>query len=287
MTPEKFTIQIPDAQLADLAHRLETTRWPDEIENSGWEYGVSLDYLRSLTDYWRQSYNWRREEAALNQVPQYRIALNGFQIHFVHVRGKGPAPLPLILTHGWPGNFIEFTKLIPLLTDPAAHGGNAQDAFDVVVPSLPGYGFSDRPKAPGMDPSKIAELWAQLMHELGYRRFGAQGGDWGSAISIALGLAYPDRLVGIHLNYIAGHFLLGGSLNHAPADEIERTYLEQLRAWYDAEGGYSHEQGTKPQTLSYSLNDSPMDSPHGSSKSSAPGATVEVISKASSPATSF
>jgi pimeloyl-ACP methyl ester carboxylesterase len=258
MAAEKFTIQIPNAVLTDLAHRLDATRWPDELEGAGWEFGSNLGYIRSLADYWRHGYDWRREEAALNQHPHYRIALDGFHIHFVHIRGKGPAPMPLILTHGWPGSFVEMIRLIPMLTDPAAHSGRTEDAFDVVVPSLPGYGFSDRPSARGMDPKKIAELWARLMQELGYVRFGAQGGDWGSAISIALGLDFAGRMTGIHLNYIAGRFLLGGTLNHTPEDELGRTYGEQLRAWYDAEGGYSHEQGTKPQTLSYGLNDSPV-----------------------------
>jgi len=255
---ENFTVEIPDAVLADLARRLEAARWPDELEAAGWEYGSKLDYIRSLAEYWRHGYDWRRQEKVLNTFPQFRLALDGLHIHFIHARGTGPAPLPLILTHGWPGSFIEMLKLIPLLTDPAAHGGSAEDAFDVIVPSLPGYGFSDRPRVPGMDPQKIAGLWARLMQELGYERFGAQGGDWGSTISIALGLAHPERLVGIHLNYIAGRFLLGGTLNNTPEDDMERAYLGELRAWYEAEGGYSHEQATKPQTLAYALNDSPV-----------------------------
>jgi len=214
--------------------------------------------MRSPVKYWRHSYDWRREEAVLNQLPQFRIEVDGFHIHFVHVRGRGPAPLPLILTHGWPGSFVEMLKLIPLLTDPAAHGGSAEDAFDVIVPSLPGYGFSDRPRARGMGPRKIAALWARLMQELGYERFGAQGGDWGSIVSISLGLNHAEHILGIHLNYIAGRFLLDGTLNVQLQDEPASTYLAQLRAWWDAEGGYSHEQGTKPQTLSYGLNDSPV-----------------------------
>src|SRR5579862_6766180 len=258
MAAETFSIQVPDIVLADLTHRLDATRWPDELDGAGWEFGVNLAYMQSLTKYWRSAYDWRRQEAELNQLPQFRIALDGLHIHFVHVRGKGPAPLPLIITHGWPGSFIEMTKLIPLLTDPESHGGKAEDAFDVIVPSLPGYGFSARPHTPGMEPRKIAALWAQLMQELGYKRFGAQGGDWGSAISIALGLDHAERLIGIHLNYIAGRFLLGGTINQPPPDETAAAYLEQLRAWYDAEGGYSHEQGTKPQTSSYGLNDSPV-----------------------------
>ena len=258
MAAERFSIQVSDAVLRDLDRRLDATRWPDELEDTGWELGSNLAYLRSLAEYWRHGFDWRREEATLNQLPQYRIALDGLHIHFVHACGKGPAPLPLIITHGWPGSFVEMAKLIPLLTDPASHGGRAEDAFDVIVPSLPGYGFSDRPREPGMEPRKIAALWARLMRELGYERFAAQGGDWGSAVSIALGLDHADRMIGIHLNYIAGRFLFGGALNQPPQDEMGRAYFEELRGWWDAEGGYSHEQGTKPQTLSYALNDSPV-----------------------------
>ena len=258
MPAEKFVIHVNDAVLTDLTHRLDNTRWPDELRSAGWDFGSNLTYMRSLAEYWSHAYDWRHQKALLNQLPQYRIALDGFHVHFLHVRGKGPAPMPLILTHGWPGSFVEMIKLIPLLTDPAAHGGSAEDAFDVVVPSLPGYGFSDRPLARGMHPDKVAELWGRLMQELGYPHFGAQGGDWGSAVSIALGLDHPERIIGIHLNYIAGRFLLGGMLNQAPEDQIAREYQAKLTAWYEAEGGYSHEQGTKPQTLSYALNDSPV-----------------------------
>ena len=258
MAAERFSIQVSDAVLRDLDRRLDATRWPDELEDTGWELGSNLAYLRSLAEYWRHGFDWRREEATLNQLPQYRIALDGLHIHFVHACGKGPAPLPLIITHGWPGSFVEMAKLIPLLTDPASHGGRAEDAFDVIVPSLPGYGFSDRPRERGMEPRKIAALWARLMRELGYERFAAQGGDWGSAVSIALGLDHADRMIGIHLNYIAGRFLFGGALNQPPQNEMGRAYFEELRGWWDAEGGYSHEQGTKPQTLSYALNDSPV-----------------------------
>jgi pimeloyl-ACP methyl ester carboxylesterase len=258
MEIQKFIINIPDAILTDLKRRLDATRWPDEIENVGWESGTNLSYTKSLIEYWRNAYDWRRQETALNQLPQYRVALDEFHIHFVHVRGNGPAPLPLILTHGWPGSFVEMAKLIPRLADPAAHGGNAEDAFDVVVPSLPGYGFSDRPRKSGMNPTQIAALWARLMNQLGYPRFGAQGGDWGSTVSIALGLDHPDRIVGIHLNYIAGRFLLGGTLNQPQEDPMAKMFLADLRDWWDKEGGYGHLQSTKPQTLSYGLNDSPV-----------------------------
>ena len=258
MAIEKFTINVPDNVLVDLKRRVEATRWPDEIENTGWDYGSNLAYIKSLTDYWKNGYDWRRQEAALNRLPQYRVALDGFHVHFVHVRGKGPRPLPLIITHGWPGSFMEMVKIIPLLTDPVAHGGKAEDAFDVVVPSLPGYGFSDRPKDRGMDQNRIAALWARLMRELGYQRFGAQGGDWGSVISIVLGLEHSEHVIGIHLNYIAGRFLLGGTINQPQEDKVGSDYLNELRGWWDREGGYSHLQGTKPATLSYGLNDSPV-----------------------------
>jgi pimeloyl-ACP methyl ester carboxylesterase len=258
MAIEKFKIDVPDAVLEDLKRRLAATRWPDEIVNREWERGTRLDYMQALVDYWRRAYDWRRQEAALNRLPQYRIELDGVRIHFVHARGKGPKPLPVIVSHGWPGSFAEMAKLVPLLSDPAAHGGDAADAFDVVVPSLPGYGFSGRPRNPGMNPNAIAALWARLMGELGYPRFAAQGGDWGSAISSALGLDHAARIIGIHLNYIAGRFLLGGTLNEPQEDEVAKAYLAQLRAWWDAEGGYNHLQGTKPQTLGYGLNDSPV-----------------------------
>ena len=258
MAAEKFTIKVSDTVLADLARRLDATRWPDELENSGWESGSNLAYVKSLAGYWRNGYDWRREEASLNQLPHYRTSLDGLGVHFVHVRGKGPAPLPLVITHGWPGSFVEMIKLIPLLTEPAAHGGRPEDSFDVVVPSLPGYGFSDRPRERGMDPNRIASLWARLMDELGYKRFAAQGGDWGSTVSIALGLDHAARIIGIHLNYIAGRFLLGGTLNEPQDDEIANAYLAELRSWWDREGGYSHLQSTRPQTLGYGLNDSPV-----------------------------
>jgi pimeloyl-ACP methyl ester carboxylesterase len=257
-TIQPFKIAVPDAVLDDLFRRLDVTRWPDEVENAGWEYGASLGYMKSLANYWRNGYDWRREEAALNELPQYRVALDGFYIHFVHVRGRGPSPLPIVMTHGWPGSFMEMGKIIPLLTDPAAHGGNEEDAFDVVVPCLPGYGFSDRPRERGLNPNRIAALWARLMQELGYERFAAQGGDWGSAVSIALGLDHPLRTIGIHLNYIAGRFLLGGTLSEPQHDEVAKAYLARLRTWWDYEGGYSHVQSTKPGTLSYGLNDSPV-----------------------------
>src|ERR1700688_253892 len=240
MAPEKFTINVPQAVLDDLRHRLASTRWPDEIANDGWERGTNLAYLRELAAYWQQGYDWRAEEAALNRLPQYRIELEGARIHLVHVRGQGPKPLPLIISHGWPGSSVEMTKLIPLLADPASHGGHAEDAFDVVVPSLPGYGFSGPPRRAGMNPNAIAALWVRLMAALGYERFAAQGGDWGSTVSTALGLDHPQHILGLHLNHIAGRFLLGGTLNEPQQDEVAPRYLAEMRVWWDGEAGYNH-----------------------------------------------
>ncbi len=255
---QKFEIKIADALLEDLRNRLDATRWPDELAGIGWESGTSLGFMKSIAAYWREGYDWRRQEAELNRLPQFRHAIDGLNIHFVHMRGKGPRPLPLIMTHGWPGSFVEMVKITPLLTDPAAHGGKAEDAFDLVVPSLPGYGFSDRPRERGMNPTRIAALWARLMAELGYDRFGAQGGDWGAAVSSALGLDHAERMVGIHLNFITGRFLLGGTLNQPQQDKLAEVYRAQLRDWWDAEGGYNHLQATKPHTAGYALNDSPV-----------------------------
>jgi pimeloyl-ACP methyl ester carboxylesterase len=258
MAAEEFSIHIGDAVLEDLGRRLDATRWPDQPLDSAWELGADLDYMKALVAHWRHRYDWRAAEAALNRLPQYRVVLDGLPIHFVHVRGRGVKPLPLVVSHGWPGCFAEMTKIVPLLTDPAAHGGDARDAFDVVVPSLPGYGFSGVPATRGMGGFEIAELWVRLMAELGYERFGAQGGDWGAMISTALGLEHADRLIGVHLNYIPGSYVphLGRGLPE-PTDE-ELDYLDAIRAWRGAEGAYSHLQSTKPQTLGYGLNDSPV-----------------------------
>jgi pimeloyl-ACP methyl ester carboxylesterase len=260
MAIEQYVINVPQPVLTDLKARLDATRWPDQLESVAWEMGSDLGYMKSLASYWRDIYDWRKQEAGLNELPQYRATIDGFNIHFVHVRSKAARPMPLIITHGWPGSFVEMLKLIPLLIDPAAHGASEDDAFDLVIPSLPGYGFSDRPARRGMNPFEIAALWSRLMQQLGYDRFAAQGGDWGAAVSTALGLNHPEQVIGVHLNYIAGRFLLGGSLNQAPGadDDVAKKYLAELRSWWDQEGGYSHIQSTKPQTVGYALNDSPV-----------------------------
>ena len=256
MRIEPFRIAVPDSVLTDLRQRLARTRFPDEIPGSGWGYGTDLAYLRALVVYWREQYDWRAAEARLNAVPQFRADVDGLGIHFMHVRGKGPRPFPLIITHGWPGSVAEFVKIIGPLTDPVAHGGDAADAFDVVCPSMPGYGFSDHPTQPGMDPEAIAALWVQLMRGLGYQRFGAQGGDWGAMVTTYLGARHAGPVAGIHLNMVV-------AFPPDPANPVDGLTQEELmplmevQQFLKEETGYQRIQGTKPQTLAFGLNDSP------------------------------
>jgi pimeloyl-ACP methyl ester carboxylesterase len=256
MQIEPFRIDVPDPVLADLRERLARTRFPDEVAGSGWTYGTSLAYMRDLVAYWRDRYDWRAHEARLNAFPQFRARVGGLGIHFLHVRGVGPSPLPLVVTHGWPGSVAEFVEIIGPLADPARHGGDPRDAFDVVAPSMPGYGFSERPATPGMEAERIAALWTELMEGLGYRRFGAQGGDWGSMVSTYLGARHADRVLGIHLNMVIA--FPPDPAN--PADGLaqeEVVDLMEARRFLKEETGYQRIQGTKPQTLAYGLNDSP------------------------------
>jgi microsomal epoxide hydrolase len=256
MRIEPFRIAVPDAVLTDLRQRLARTRFPDEIPDSGWGYGTDLAYMRELVAYWRDGYDWRAAEAGLNAWPQYRATVGGLQIHFIHQRGKGPKPFPLVVTHGWPGSVAEFVKILGPLSDPAAHGGDAADAFDVVCPSMPGYGFSDHAREPGMDPERIAALWAELMQGLGYRRFGAQGGDWGALVSTYLGYRHAPQLAGVHLNMVIA-FPPDAANPAAGLTQEELIPLMEAQQFLKEETGYQRIQGTKPQTLAYALNDSP------------------------------
>ena len=251
-----FRIDVPEAVLTDLRERLERTRFPGEVADSGWDYGTNLAYLKELVAYWRDRYDWRGAEAALNAMPQFTARVGGLDLHFVHARGKGPAPLPLLFSHGWPGSFWEVHKILGPLTDPAAYGGDPADAFDVVAPSLPGYGFSPDPGVPGISPSAIADVFAELMTEtLDYRRFGAQGGDWGAVITSRLGYAHADKVIGIHLNMLGARPYTGEGT--PPLTEAETALLAEAERWRQGETGYQQIQGTKPQTLAYGLTDSP------------------------------
>ncbi len=251
-----FQIQVPDGVLEDLRERLSRVRWPDEIPDSGWRYGIALAYVKELVAYWRERYDWRKHEALLNEFSQFTAPVAGIELHFIYEEGRGPRPLPLLVCHGWPGSVWEFHKLIPRLTDPGRFGADPADAFTVVAPSLPGYGFSFRASQPRFGVPEMADALAALMSEvLGYARFGAQGGDWGAFVASRLAVDYPDRLIGIHLNLLAVR--REPKLPENPTDE-ERRYVDELQHWLREETGYQWIQGTKPQTLAYGLTDSPV-----------------------------
>ena len=258
MKVRPFTIAVENSVLDDLRQRLADTRWPDEIPNTGWDYGSNLTYIKELVDYWRTDFDWRAQEAKLNAFNHFKSEVDGLDIHFIHEKGKGPNPIPLIITHGWPSCFFEMTKIIPLLADPASYGGDAADSFDVVAPSLPGFGFSDHAQDRGMEVQRVAGMWNKLMTQnLGYPKFGAQGGDIGSGVTARLGFAHSDTLYGIHLTSITRPtpYLGPGS---KPVTDAEQALITQRDKWFQDEGGYNHIQGTKPQTLAYGLNDSPV-----------------------------
>jgi pimeloyl-ACP methyl ester carboxylesterase len=251
-----FAVRVPDAVLEDLRERLARTRWPDEVPGAGWRYGTDLTYLRELCAYWRDRYDWRAHEARLNGFRQFTVPLAGIELHFIHEHGIGPDPLPLLLSHGWPGSVWEFNQLLPRLTDPARFGGDPGDAFTVVAPSLPGYGFSFRPGQPRFGVPEIAAAFATLMTDvLGYRRFGAQGGDWGSFVSARLAADHPERLAGIHLNLMPLRRDVPRDFTAQSPEEAQ--YLRELQEWLREETGYQWIQGTRPQTLAYGLTDSP------------------------------
>ncbi len=249
-----FKIEVPEAALVDLRERLARTRWPDQIDGTGWDYGTELAYLTKLCDYWRSEYDWRAQEALLNRWPQFTTDVDGERLHFVHARSKHAEAFPLLITHGWPGSVVEFQKILPLLTDPTAHGGRKEDAFHVVCPSMPGYGFSGPTHSRGWDPERIARAEIEIMRRLGYAKYGAQGGDWGAIVTPWIGKLDPC-CAGIHLNMLL-------VLQPPDAKPEALTEAEQKRLAYsnqfNAEGtGYQAIQGTKPQTLAYGLTDSP------------------------------
>ena len=257
MAVQPYKIEIPDSVLDDLKSRLERTRWPDELPGTGWDYGSNLDYVKELVEYWRTKFDWHAQEKLINSFSHFKSEVDGLNIHFIHEKGKGPNPMPLVITHGWPGTFFEMYKVIPMLSDPASHGGNPADAFDVVAPSMPGYGFSDATDKRGLSVLSIGDLWAKLMSEnLGYQRFAAQGGDWGARVTAKLGLSHGDKVIGIHTTSTSSPTPYQGP-GTRELSEAEKAMLAQRVQWLADEGGYSHIQATKPQTLSYGLNDSP------------------------------
>jgi microsomal epoxide hydrolase len=249
-----FRIAVPQSDLDDLAARLAGTRWPDELPGAGWDYGVPLSYLRELAEYWRTGYDWRAREAELNAFPQFTTHLDGANVHFLHVRSAEPAAVPLILTHGWPGSVVEFLDLIGPLTDPRAHGADPRDAFHVVIPSLPGFGFSGPTRDRHWDYRRVAAAWLELMSRLGYERFGAQGGDWGAGISREMGVLAPGRLLGVHLNG-APTFPSGDADG---LDDLDAARLLTWKRHQQETSGHTMVQATRPQTLAYGLTDSPV-----------------------------
>ena len=257
MQIEPFQVAVGQEVIDDLRQRLARTRWPDEVHGAGWRYGAGLDEMKALADYWLAQFDWRAQERRINSFANYRAAIDGLGIHFVHERGKGPDPIPLLITHGWPSSFVEMLPLIPLLTDPRGHGAGASDSFDVIVPSVPGFGFSDRPLQSGMTRWRVAGMWVRLMEALGYGRFGLQANDIGAVISSWLSLDFPERVIGFHTMMPTFPPPAFGE-HEPPLSEAEKKFKASLEAWDREEGGYNALQSTRPQTLAYGLNDSPV-----------------------------
>jgi pimeloyl-ACP methyl ester carboxylesterase len=262
-----FTVQIPQATLDDLRRRVKATRWPDRETVGDFSQGVQLEKLKPLMEYWGTSYDWRKAEAKLNALPQFVTSIDGLDIHFIHVRSPHPKALPLIMTHGWPGSLFELLKTIGPLTDPTAHGGGIEDAFDLVLPSIPGFGFSEQPEGTGWGPERIAGTWDALMKRLGYTRYVAQGGDWGAIIADAMGRQAPPGLLGIHVNRVdrastippdVAKALRNGEPAPAGLTTEERAVFDRTKEFYKNGLGYAAIMGTRPQTIGYSLADSPV-----------------------------
>lgn len=249
-----FRISVPDAEIDDLKRRLAATRWPDAPTVPDWSQGIPLDYVQKICDYWAHQYDWRKTEARLNALPQFQTELDEVDIYFLHIRSRHDDALPLVITHGWPGSVIEFLKVIPALTDPEAHGGQASDAFHVVCPALPGYGFSGKPKQNGWSVEKIARAWSKLMLRLGYERYYAQGGDWGALVTTAIALQDAEHCHGIHLNMPVVRPDMSTMSTITPEEQDGLAGMQHYQEW---DSGYSKQQSTRPQTLGYGLADSP------------------------------
>jgi len=247
----EFKCQIPQPVVDDLKFRISQTRWTDEIKDSNWQFGANLSYIKELADYWLNEFDWKKIEDEINQYPNYIAEIDGIKIHFLHIKGKGKISVPLIITHGWPGSFLEMNKLIiPLTTDPEC-------SFDLIIPSIPGFGFSQKINTPGCNLWFIGDLWSKLIKELGYEKVVAQGGDFGAGISTALAVRHPENMLGLHLNYIEGSYF--PFLPRAETlTEEEIQFQKMAEGWSNMEGAYSHQQRTKPLTLAYGLNDSPV-----------------------------
>ncbi len=252
-----YSVDIPQSALDDLKDRLGRTRWPDELPGAGWDLGVPLDYLKDLTEYWATTYDWRVQEKALNEFPQFTTIIDDQNVHFLHVRSTEPGALPLLITHGWPGSIAEFLDIIDPLVNPVAHGGAPADAFHVIAPSIPGFGFSGPTTEPGWDTARVAKAWAELMRRLGYERYGAQGGDTGAMVSPQLGQIDSEHVVGIHVNSLV-------TFPSGQPDELkdlsygDQKRLELMQRWQNELSGYAILQSTRPQTLAYALTDSPV-----------------------------
>ncbi|OAI40981.1 multidrug MFS transporter [bacterium SCGC AG-212-C10] len=253
MPPTPFRIDVPQSVLDDLKERLGRTRWAEPIPGVGWDYGADAAYIKELCEYWRDGYDWRLHEGHLNRYPQFLSTVDGVDLHYWHIKGKGPNPFPLIMVHGWPGSIFEFYAMIGRLTDPAAHGGDAADAFDLVIPALPGYGFGGKPQERGWGPSRTAKAFDTLMvQELGYDRYGTQGGDWGGIITARMGLAHPEHIAGLHVNFVIAQPPQGKELT---AEEQE--FVAALQKFQADETGYSLTHSTKPMSLAIAQADSP------------------------------
>jgi pimeloyl-ACP methyl ester carboxylesterase len=256
--PRPFQVTIPQATIDRILNRLRDTEWPDRLDANDWRYGANWDYMKALAKYWVEQFDWRKAEANLNRYPQFLARVGEYDIHFYHVKGRGPRPMPLILTHGWPGSVFEFVDAIGPLSDPVNFGGSPDDAFDVVVPSLPGFGFSSKPDGKPIGPATTAALWNRLMTEgLGYTKYGAQGGDWGGWVTLQLGREYRDSILGIHLNGLNG---ISGAPPPPEPDQTpeERAWRRAVTAFFAAERAYFDEQSTKPQTVAFALSDNPL-----------------------------
>lgn len=254
--PQAFTLRVEDSVLEDLRTRLRRARFPDQAPGEPWAYGTEVEYMRGLTKYWGEQFDWRVWEAKLNAFPQFKVPLHGIDLHYLKVDGKGPNPQPLLLSHGWPGSVFEFLKVIPRLTDPASFGGDPKDSFTVIAPSLPGYGLSFNPNQPRFSIEQVADCFADLMtHVLGYSTFAAQGGDWGAFVTSRLGYSHPEKLIGIHVNLLT--IRRDPSLLKNPTPE-EQVFIDRLNHFLKEETGYQWIQGTKPQTLAFALTDSPI-----------------------------